>query len=270
MLYHEDFLRTQELASELAKNFNDAIDDLVNSSDKTPMIVSFFASLPRIVFIEPLVVELTEYGAEKRVLIEPFLEGPYTKYSSNMGYVDAQVSRLTESNRLITKEEDLGRFGILGSDGLDAIEEVSEGESESEEEEEEEEGVNDDDGFRRQIFDGEKKYCAPDDSEFHCHMMRDEFWPQAFSHFTYEKSKKRLMVVDLQGVLTKNNDGTKVYQLTDPVIHKHRKRNTFKNWNFGRTDRGEKGMRAFFESHVCNDACRMLNLTPVNFMVRSP
>ncbi|EED90986.1 elongation factor kinase, partial [Thalassiosira pseudonana CCMP1335] len=87
--------------------------------------------------------------------------------------------------------------------------------------------------------------------------------PQPFSHFTYEKSKNFFMVVDLQGVLTINNDGTKCYELTDPVIHKHRSKKNQKQWSFGRTDRGEKGMLAFFETHKCTQACKLLGLTEV-------
>ncbi|OEU05955.1 kinase-like protein, partial [Fragilariopsis cylindrus CCMP1102] len=87
--------------------------------------------------------------------------------------------------------------------------------------------------------------------------------PQSFSHFTYEKSKRYFMVVDLQGVLAINPvDGTKCYKLTDPVIHKRRKKKKEKlrKYTFGRTDRGEKGMKAFFHTHQCNDLCRLLGL----------
>ena len=74
------------------------------------------------------------------------------------------------------------------------------------------------------------------------------------------------MVVDLQGVFTTNLDGTKCFELTDPVIHKHRKksRQKYKEWTFGRTDRGETGMKAFFKTHKCSDVCRLLGLTEVN------
>mmetsp|Transcript_39004 Transcript_39004/g.94410 ORF Transcript_39004/g.94410 Transcript_39004/m.94410 type:complete len:122 (-) Transcript_39004:260-625(-) len=43
---------------------------------------------------------------------------------------------------------------------------------------------------------------------------------QAFRHFTYVKGKKMLMVVDLQGILKQDRDGTSQYLLTDPAIHK--------------------------------------------------
>lgn len=96
--------------------------------------------------------------------------------------------------------------------------------------------------------------------------LQDAYFPQAFSHFTYEKSKRQLMVVDLQGVFTRNKDGTRVYELTDPVIHKRKtnRNRAMRKWSFGRTDRGEKGMKAFFETHQCTDACKLLGLTEVN------
>jgi hypothetical protein len=70
------------------------------------------------------------------------------------------------------------------------------------------------------------------------------------------------MVVDLQGVFEKYDDGTSRYVLTDPVIHKrkHGKQKQLTSWTFGRTDRGEKGMKAFFETHECNEVCRLLGL----------
>jgi hypothetical protein len=69
------------------------------------------------------------------------------------------------------------------------------------------------------------------------------------------------MVVDLQGVLSMKR-GRKCFQLTDPVIHKRRtkKKEKLKKFTFGRTDRGDKGMRAFFDSHRCTELCRLLGL----------
>ena len=67
-------------------------------------------------------------------------------------------------------------------------------------------------------------------------------------------------------VAQKADDGRKRFVLTDPAIHQRRGRqsNHFTNQNkrrqFGRTDLGSRGMRAFFESHECNDICRLLGL----------
>ena len=57
--------------------------------------------------------------------------------------------------------------------------------------------------------------------------------PQAFSHFTFEQSGGRLMVVDIQGI-------DDLY--TDPAIHSY-------NGVFGDADLGVKGMALFFHSY---------------------
>ncbi|RYP90315.1 hypothetical protein DL770_003538 [Monosporascus sp. CRB-9-2] len=70
---------------------------------------------------------------------------------------------------------------------------------------------------------------------------------QAFSHFTFERSKGQFLVCDLQGVGK---------FLTDPVIHTADD-NRFK---LSRTNLGLEGMKLFFASHECNDECRRLGL----------
>lgn len=72
---------------------------------------------------------------------------------------------------------------------------------------------------------------------------------QAFSHFTWVNSKKQLVVCDLQGLT--NTNGT---FLTDPAIHAK------EYWRFGRTNFGPKGIRRFFQSHICNCFCEEMGL----------
>ncbi len=69
---------------------------------------------------------------------------------------------------------------------------------------------------------------------------------QAFSHFTWEASKARLHVVDLQGV-----DNI----LTDPQIHSKKG-----GGMLGKGDTGHWGSAQFFRTHVCNEYCRALSL----------
>ena len=78
---------------------------------------------------------------------------------------------------------------------------------------------------------------------------------QAFSHYTWVKSEKQLIVCDLQGV-TKSN---KIF-LTDPAIHcKEYMMLQPKN---GGNNLGPPGIKKFFASHKCNNVCIKMKLKP--------
>ncbi len=72
---------------------------------------------------------------------------------------------------------------------------------------------------------------------------------QAFSHYTWVTTSKKLVVCDLQGLT--NAIGT---FLIDPVIHSK------EYWKFGKTNLGPKGIRRFFQSHICNRICKEMGL----------
>ena len=64
------------------------------------------------------------------------------------------------------------------------------------------------------------------------------------SHFSFEHSKQKEMVVDIQG---------SGFTYTDPQLHSREK-------EYGRADRGSSGFLDFFKTHKCSDICRELCL----------
>merc|ERR1719499_1552450 len=66
-----------------------------------------------------------------------------------------------------------------------------------------------------------------------------------FSHYTYERSKGNMMILDIQGVGT---------SWTDPQIVSLQQ-------DFGKADLGRKGMDGFFANHKCGRLCRLFELT---------
>ncbi|KAK5993959.1 Alpha-protein kinase vwkA [Cladobotryum mycophilum] len=79
---------------------------------------------------------------------------------------------------------------------------------------------------------------------------------QTFSHFTFERSRGRFLVSDLQGV---------GHVLTDPAIHTLDP-NRFRLVD---TNLGEAGFKFFFTTHKCNSICRKLRLKSKAAMIIS-
>jgi Alpha-kinase family/von Willebrand factor type A domain len=79
---------------------------------------------------------------------------------------------------------------------------------------------------------------------------------QAFSHFTFERSRGRFLVSDLQGVS---------HILTDPAIHTLNP----KRFKLADTNLGKEGFKFFFATHVCNYICHKLGLKSRASMIMS-
>ncbi len=256
--FHRSFMRTQAIASKMAEKFNADIDYLSHIRPERSW-KEIVRKLPRIHFLQPFVSEVySATDASEYYLTEPYLDGKYTKFNGNNGYVNGgatenDIDKGDGSNNNSDRESYRNERGVdlaalMGNlqvaPGLDMIEEG--------EETDEEDDESDDDLF--ESAGNETNYLA-----FTYKDLKDEYFPQAFSHYSYHNSKQRLMVVDLQGILDQNSDGSRCYRLTDPVIHRRRHAKGVK-WNFGRTDRRDKGIKSFFETHKCSDVCRALNL----------
>ena len=147
--------------------------------------------MPRIKFLKPFVVQCQQGKKEWNVLIEEQLDGDYKKFNNNMGHVRGQ-----------------GRCDAPPKSGRADLGIIEEGSEEEDDEEKDDEGI-----LRNSNVEADRADGGNTDP-------LDEDILQAFSHFTYVKSKKMLMVVDLQGILEQDKDGTRQYLLTDPAIHK--------------------------------------------------
>jgi hypothetical protein len=79
---------------------------------------------------------------------------------------------------------------------------------------------------------------------------------QAFSHFTFERSRGRFLVSDLQGV---------GHVLTDPAIHTLDP----ERFKLADTNLGKEGFKFFFATHVCNSICSKLGLKSNSSMIIS-
>lgn len=77
----------------------------------------------------------------------------------------------------------------------------------------------------------------------------DRNTPQAFSHFTYQYTNGKMIVVDIQGVKD-------LY--TDPQIHSNIPESAPPIW--GQGDMGDTGVHKFFETHRCNALCKFFGL----------
>ena len=76
---------------------------------------------------------------------------------------------------------------------------------------------------------------------------------QAFSHYSWAKSNKQLVICDLQGV----PEGNRIC-LTDPAVHCINY--MLLQSKSGSNNLGFPGIQRFFASHICNDICHEMKL----------
>jgi Alpha-kinase family len=231
---HKTFLETQSLASHLAKEFNSCLKALPFYQE---------TQTPRVEFLDCSVLLLEDFafpGNWRGVLLEKMLETDrfrWTKWNDNAGTVGDRVAHIPidvdyEMARINGSVPDLG---VIEEGDYDDEESDAEGEAE----------------------DGEGLSTTR-------HHQNSEIEPseylQAFTHFTYLFTNKKVMVCDLQGVYN-DHIVPPTFQLTDPAIHY---RSTKREMVFGRTDKGQKGMQLFFSTHKCTPICKFLSLTGKN------
>ena len=186
-------------------------------------------------------------GGERPVLVEKKLDvdryGWY-KWNDNNGYVNGIAF-----HPAIDVDLELNRIH-LEDNGL--LEEIEECDSEAEEESESDEESDESDYNPHTdipFFDSYETQYKPEE------------YLQAFTHFTYRFTNRKVLVCDLQGIF-RNDSTPPQFELTDPAVH-YRSNNGRKRV-FGRTDLGQAGIDSFFKTHKCNGICKMMALSRKN------
>jgi hypothetical protein len=219
--FHRVFCQTQHQAQVLALEFN----------TRLAAVPGVDSSTPRITFLACSIYILNEgVGYLVEEMIDP---ARYKKFNSNNGYVDGVSAAdvpAAAPNALPGPAATAVALGAIVEESDEEGEEASDDESAS-------------------------MQALPPPAVV---SISAADIPQAFSHFSYLFSKRKMMVCDLQGVLDAACSPP-VFKLTDPVIHYSSSRG--RTNVFGRTDRGRKGMTSFFKTHKCSELCRMLNRT---------
>eukprot|EP00522_Entomoneis_paludosa_P008047 CAMPEP_0172450238 /NCGR_PEP_ID=MMETSP1065-20121228/8670_1 /TAXON_ID=265537 /ORGANISM="Amphiprora paludosa, Strain CCMP125" /LENGTH=641 /DNA_ID=CAMNT_0013202017 /DNA_START=604 /DNA_END=2532 /DNA_ORIENTATION=- len=228
--FHKGFLETQSLSASLAEEFNKRILALEDMNIEPCRIIFLPCSVL-------LVNDPSWKGGKRGVLVEKMLDSKgWTKWNNNAGAVDGKIQHIPlnvekELEKLKNKSVSFG-LGMIEEGDSDDNSEAS-----SDDEEEDEVGTS----------------AAP--------TTKPSDYLQAFSHFTYLYTNKKVLVCDLQGVYNAEAKPCPMFELTDPAIHyasKHRR------MVFGRTDKGRKGHGLFFETHKCNPICKFLALSRRN------
>jgi hypothetical protein len=232
--FHVRFIRTQMKAQKMARNFNMKLAKLEGC-----------VPIPRVEFLSCSVYTYTDgQGKAVAFLAEPCIDSDrYRKWNDNAGRVDGIMG--TQRDRFNVFPLDApdipGDRGPINNPACaDAIDDLDEVESSS-------------------VEDEANVTCVPQAAGTAA-MILDPDVPQAFSHFTYRYSQRRLLVCDIQGVLDRSAPAEPIYRLTDPCIHYVSARG--RRMVHGQTDKGWVGMQDFFKTHACNNLCKCLGLCP--------
>ena len=220
--FHEVFCRTQMKAQRIAQLFNKAVLEQKKRHS--------YLELAKIAFLDCFVYTMNE--DDIGVLVEKYIDHrKYKKWNTNNGFVDGRI--IPASEILNPTRKNAAR--ILLND-------ITEGESS-------------DDEFDYELHAGKDIGV----SRIKYQVKIDDY-PQAFSHYSYRCTNRKMIVCDLQGVLDVKKRPP-VYELTDPVIHYSSKKEGGRGGRrFGRTDLGESGVNMFFTTHQCNELCKLLGL----------
>ena len=236
--FHFSFCKTQKIAANLAVKFNQRLE-------KSPQVAE---TVPRIKFLDCFVYTFyDEYDEEINYLVEKQLDhNQYRKWNDNQGGIQGQKKAESPYPGMVKEVAPLQMLKDLKLKPImsDIIEE--------ENSEDEDDDVNDDETSHHQ------QTVPTSDAALKSELdILNEDVPQAFSHFTHTWSKRKRMVCDLQGVLDASQKPP-MFELTDPVIHYKSGRN--REHVYGKTDKGQKGINDFFQTHKCNNLCRALGI----------
>eukprot|EP01083_Nonionella_stella_P262552 892662_1 len=164
------------MAEEMAKHFNDALEGAAQhfKPESRKVVEKQIRLIPKMKFLKPFVVETLSDEVEWNFLVEPMLQGDYKKFNDNMGMVRGQsksvnVENLSSAMGNLSIGNEVHGFGGLG---LGVITE-----EDGEEEDSDDEII-------------EEQNNTPENGSYSLSEINDALVPQAFSHFSYEKSNK--------------------------------------------------------------------------------
>lgn len=170
----------------------------------------------RVSFLDCSVYYLSTKKNTFAVVVETRLDGEFKKWNNNNGWHNGKKCRRSDLHDI--QEEEGGEALIVEN------------------------------GSANQPLD------LTEDNEDNIFVSHDEV-AQAFSHFSFVHSARKMLICDLQGIYDHRSN---LFRFTDPVIHYHDARKHSQRGLYGRTDMGRKGIHDFFKSHQCNCLCDLV------------